>query len=1739
MGEGRLSPAFSREIRVNVCSFAYRRRPAARTVSLERSLMRRLLSGVCVVALLAGTTNLTLLPVPAQADTIWTGAADNNWNNAANWSNDLPVNNGGQTTTVVGAVTATVDGIDVTGSGRTWVGSSSSDGTLLVENGGTLAAGTFELFGTNGFNGTATVSGAGSEINSGGLFVGAYDGVGHIIVEDGGTLTSPYGYLSQYDGSLGTVTVTGSGSAWNSSGMVRVGGSEGNYNATGVLTIADEGVVNLTDDDLLVAYSAGSTGTLNIGAAEGDDAVAAGSLQARAVVFGAGDSTLVFNHTNADYTFSTPISGSGEVLHLAGTTTLSGTNTYTGGTTVEGGILRSGGASSFVPDSAYVVNGGTLDLNDFNLTMSELSGTGGTVDLGSAALEVDQDSDTSFAGIVTGTGSLTKSGTGTLALTGANTYTGGTTISAGTLQGNTTSLSGDIVNNAALAFDQVSDGTFADDISGTGSLSKSGAGVLTLSGTNTYTGGTTISAGTLQGNTTSLSGDIVNNAVLAFDQASDGTFSDDISGTGSLSKSGAGVLTLSGTNTYTGGTTISAGTLQGNTTSLSGDIVNNAVLAFDQASDGTFSDDISGTGSLSKSGAGVLTLSGTNTYTGGTTVEGGILRSGGASSFVPDSAYVVNGGTLDLNDFNLTMSELSGTGGTVDLGSAALEVDQDSDTSFAGIVTGTGSLTKSGTGTLALTGTNNYTGGTTISAGALQGNTTSLSGDIVNNAVLAFDQASDGTFSDDISGTGSLSKSGAGVLTLSGTNTYTGGTTISAGTLQGNTTSLSGDIVNNAVLAFDQASDGTFSDDISGTGSVSKSGAGALTLSGTNTHTGGTFITGGTLVGDTDSLSGVIELDGGDVIFDQSEDGEFVGEITEGNGNLTLRGLGGVAFNDVIVNADSMFVHSSGNIIDGADINLFSSLYVYNDGTDADLIIRDGARVTSEGSQIGNTADYDATVTVTGELTRWTLGGRGYINLGGQGAATLNVENGAQVEVTGYTTVESRNNGEAATLNVSGAGSRFTTTYNLVIGNQGTGHMNISDGGQVFSGAGWVGVNSPQTGIVNISGENSLWEIATDDLILGGSDDDHAGTGHITLSDGGTLRLLVPVDDSPGDSTLLAAMGETSMARINIGAAQNQDAVAAGILDVATLVLGEEAGVNAHLVFNHTDDDYEFDTAILGTGSIYVVSGVTTLTGDSGDFSGDIEISGGGSSLFVNGTLGGTLNMSGFSDQPSLLGGSGTLGHVNVSRGGALSPGNSIGTLTVDGDLDFGDLSTFWVEVNDGGDVAGINSDLLLVTGAATIDEGARVRVSPANGTDTGQTYAEETTYRILTASSVTGTFGSVDSDFAFLTPELSYDATNVYMTLAKTADFEEVAATGNQRNIARILENLGPLTSLYSQILSMDEDEARNALNALTGEAHASSFQSFFQGAGQVRQKILNRLQQLLGGFRTAQFSGYAPAAGDEVAASGEVWGQVFGGWGSSDGNSVSAGMDRDTYGFLAGIDRDIGQDTRIGIAAGYSRSSYDVSSLASSGQSDNLHLATYAGTKWAGFDFKGALSYGLQMSDSERNVVVGAIFNHLEADYNAHSFQGTLEVSRDFDVGPLVVAPFAGFSILHVETEGFTETGGPAALTMASTSNTFETSSLGLRFNHDISNVTLNGELGWRHMFGDVSPASTAAFASSPAQSFTVTGAPLARNVFVVGAGADVELDNGAMLMVGYAGEFSRDTRDHGLRAELRFSF
>ena len=161
---------------------------------------------------------------------------------------------------------------------------------------------------------------------------------------------------------------------------------------------------------------------------------------------------------------------------------------------------------------------------------------------------------------------------------------------------------------------------------------------------------------------------------------------------------------------------------------------------------------------------------------------------------------------------------------------------------------------------MTVTGANTYTGGTTVNAGTLQGNATSLRNTIVNNAAVVFNQTAAGTYAGAMWGSGSFTtKIGAGTLTVSGANTYSGGTTgITAGIISGTSTSLQGSILNNATVNFNQAVAGTHSGAISGSGVLTKSGAGTLILTGANSYTGGTSVTAGTLQGSTTSLQGNI-----------------------------------------------------------------------------------------------------------------------------------------------------------------------------------------------------------------------------------------------------------------------------------------------------------------------------------------------------------------------------------------------------------------------------------------------------------------------------------------------------------------------------------------------------------------------------------------------------------------------------------------------------------------------------------------------------------------------------------------------------------------------------------------------------------------------------------------------------------------------------------------------------------------
>ncbi|ECT6635240.1 autotransporter outer membrane beta-barrel domain-containing protein [Salmonella enterica] len=640
------------------------------------------------------------------------------------------------------------------------------------------------------------------------------------------------------------------------------------------------------------------------------------------------DAHGTFNLTNADGSFAvntvlenvdatldpdsaTGWDGTSLIKQGAGTLILNAENTYTGGTTISGGTLVATNVDAL--GSGDVTDDATLELN-----------TGGT-----------------FDNAISGSGQVVKSGDKMLTLSGANSYSGGTLISDGTLvASNVEALgTGDVTNDAVLELN--TGGDFDNAISGSGQVVKSGDETLTLSGSNTYTGGTLISGGTLvASNVEALgSGDVTNDAVLELNTGGD--FTNNISGSGQVVKSGDETLTLSGANSYTGGTTISGGTLiASNVEALgTGDVTDNAVLELNTGGD--FDNAISGSGQVEKSGDDVLTLSGANSYSGGTLISDGTLVATSVEAL--GSGDVTNNAVLELN-----------TGGT-----------------FDNAISGSGQVVKSGDETLTLSGTNTYSGGTLISGGTLvASNVEALgTGDVTNNAVLELNTG--GTFDNAISGSGQVVKSGDKTLTLSGSNTYTGGTTINDGTLVANDVNAlgTGDVTDDATLELNTGGD--FDNAISGSGQVVKSGDDTLTLSGTNSYTGGTTISGGTLV-----ASNVEALGSGDIdnyaSLQLNASGQFVtANLTTHDNATTAIGAGSaLRANTLTQEANStLAVHltdsNSGAIVTADRANLGGTLDITGIGNVAKSWTRDAYAYTLIDSDSAIDSDF-AQFTVAG-----------------------------------------------------------------------------------------------------------------------------------------------------------------------------------------------------------------------------------------------------------------------------------------------------------------------------------------------------------------------------------------------------------------------------------------------------------------------------------------------------------------------------------------------------------------------------------------------------------------------------------------------------------------------------------------------------------------------------------------------------------------------------------------------------
>jgi outer membrane autotransporter protein len=320
-------------------------------------------------------------------------------------------------------------------------------------------------------------------------------------------------------------------------------------------------------------------------------------------------------------------------------------------------VQLSAAATPLVPSVTITGTGTTMSIGN-------LTGVVNSTIIGNdadEALIVNTTADSSYAGNISNNGptgrlSFTKNGDATQVLTGTNTYIGGTTINAGTLQlgngGTTGSIAGDVTNNSRLSFNRSNAITFSGIISGSGAVSQLGTGTTVFTSDQTYTGGTTIGAGTLQlgdgGVTGNVTSNIVNNGELHINRSDTVTLPGVISGTGSVSQIGSGTTITAADNTYTGATTISAGTLQlgdgGTTGSVAGSITDNGTLAFHRADTVAYSNIISGAGGLTQLGPGSLQLGGAQTYTGPTVVQAGTLQVDG--SIQSGTTTVAPGATL-------------------------------------------------------------------------------------------------------------------------------------------------------------------------------------------------------------------------------------------------------------------------------------------------------------------------------------------------------------------------------------------------------------------------------------------------------------------------------------------------------------------------------------------------------------------------------------------------------------------------------------------------------------------------------------------------------------------------------------------------------------------------------------------------------------------------------------------------------------------------------------------------------------------------------------------------------------------------------------------------------------------------------------------------------------------------------------------------------------------------------------
>jgi len=1190
-----------------------------------------------------------------------------------------------------------------------------------------------------------------------------------------------------------------------------MGGTIVDANANSVTTLAknDAGTWALTGTNTYTGNTVINGGILQLGAGG-----TTGSIASANIINAAG--TLAFDRSNT-MTIAGTISGGGDVVQRgAGTTALTAANTYTGGTRIDGGTLQLGNGGAIGSILGNVVDNGTLAFN-----RSDVYG---------------------FGGLISGTGGVTQSGSGTTVLALANSYKGATQVTAGTLlidgdqsaaTGTTTVgnggtfggrgiVGGNVVVSDGGAFNP-GDAGAAGTITVNGSLSlASGAamnyqfgqanvvggalndlaivhGNLTLDGTLnvaatpggsfgpglyriiSYDGALTdngLALGTTPGGTYQVQTSVAKQVnllntgglTLNFWDGPAGHLNNTIDGgsgvwqsaagndnwadqTGQVNApytngefgifmgapgavtvdNGAGAVTSSGMQFAVDGYTI-----DGDTLTLNG--ASNLVRVGDGTSAGTgmtatVNAVLAGTGGLVKDDAGRLVLGGFNTYTGGTTIADGVLEvSSDANLGDTSGGLTIDGGTL-----RNTFTVLSARG--VTLGQDGGTFDTLANLGLSGAIGGAGGLVKTGSFLLTLGGTNTYAGGTSIDGGTvsiaddanlgnaagalgLDGGTLRNSADVTSGRTVTlgagggtFQTIGDLTLGGAIGGAGSLTKTGAGTLLLAADNTYGGTTTIASGTLQlgngGNTGGVAGDIANNGTLVFDRADTFTFGGLVSGNGALTQRGAGTTVLTDDNTYAGATAVRTGALFvnGDQSAATGDTSVDGGATLGGK---GTIGGDVTLADGATLSPGDVGSAPGTLSINGSLGLSDMSNLAISLGQANVVGGPLNDLVQVDGDLTL-DGKLNVSVSS--GGTFDpgiyriigYTGALNDNG-LDIGSVPSPDYY-LQTSIAQQVNLLNTNGLDVNFWDGNGGRGDGEVAGGDGTWQNTSGNDNWTLVDGSVNAPYKNASFA--IFAANGGTVTVDDSLGAVSTGGMQFAtdgYRVQGDDIDVGASpavvrvgDGTTAGagmtatiasaltgTGGITKSDLGTLVLA-------GDNTYTGGTVITDGV-LQLGEGGTRGSIVGDVLN------------NGTLAFDHLNIS-TFGGLISGTGAVTQRgSGMTVLTADN-TYTGATTVESG--SLIVNGDQSAATGATSVRNG-ALLGGTGTIGgDVTIADGAMLSPGQSVGTLTINGNLTLGANAILSYELGQAGTPGGALNDLTVVHGNLTLDGTLNVAATP------------------------------------------------------------------------------------------------------------------------------------------------------------------------------------------------------------------------------------------------------------------------------------------------------------------------------------------------------------------------------------------------------------------------------------------